>query len=143
MEEKIFSPNGIPINKKVFDALFNNGEVNTYEEIPEMIRLVSKDVSNSEYDTIKSHSLCYHVRGMIDIIEATKKAIKEISYEFKIYDINPEDEFDNDYVNKYMNIIKEIDSKKCLHTNNRLIEELDNGYFKLKCNDCDEEFIDG
>ncbi|GEM_PF-3613782 len=31
----------------------------------------------------------------------------------------------------------------CLHTNNHVIDDLGNGYFKLHCNDCSHEWTDG
>lgn len=31
----------------------------------------------------------------------------------------------------------------CLHINSEIIEDLGNGYFKLKCEDCGEVWIDG
>jgi translation initiation factor IF-1 len=33
--------------------------------------------------------------------------------------------------------------EECIHTDNEVIEELPNGYFKLKCRDCGKIWIDG
>lgn len=32
---------------------------------------------------------------------------------------------------------------ECIHHNVKVIEQYDNGYFKVKCQDCKEEWIDG
>lgn len=36
-----------------------------------------------------------------------------------------------------------MEEQECLHTDTQVIEELPNGYYKLKCNICGEIWIEG
>ena len=50
-------------------------------------------------------------------------------------------EFKIEFVEKMLDSL--ADKKQCRHEDNQVIQELNNGYFLLKCNDCKAEFYDG
>jgi hypothetical protein len=99
---KLLALDGTELNKKVFETLFN--EINTYEELPKMLELVTHDVVRTEFDRLKEHAIGYHVSGMVDIILGVQKALKHLEEEMKIFDMDIEEVMDDEQYLKYVQI---------------------------------------
>ncbi|GEM_PF-5286368 len=95
---------------ETFENLFNN--LDSYEVIPKMLEKVVHDVARSEFDSMKEHSICYHVAGMTEIIFAAKSALKTLITETKILDMDIASEMDEEQYKKFMAIINIFDDNK-------------------------------
>lgn len=107
-EKKIEGLRGEMLDKQTFDKLFNH--IDTYSELPAMLERVAFDVARSEFDSLKEHSICYHIAGMTEIIYGAIRSLKHLENEVKILGINLEEEMDYRDLEKYL-ALKTILSK--------------------------------
>lgn len=103
-DKNVEALDGSPLDEIVFNRLFN--EIDTYVELPAMLEKVTFDVSKSEFDSLKEHSISYHIAGLTDVVYGALKALKRLEQEVKILDINLEEEMDFKDLDKY-NALKE------------------------------------
>ncbi len=135
------------ILNETFENLFHN--LDSYEAIPKMLIKVSNDVVRSDFDSMKEHSICYHIAGMVEILDGIKEALSILINETKILEIDIESEMDEEQYQKFLqlraflSVTYKFKEEECLHTNNTVIKEHGNGYFDLRCEDCGKIWTDG
>lgn len=99
IENKTMGLNGELLDKETFEKLFN--KIDTYSELPAMLERAAFDVTRSDFDSLKEHSICYHIAGMTDIIYAVLRALKRLEDEAKILEIKLDEEMDYKDYEKY------------------------------------------
>jgi coenzyme F420-reducing hydrogenase alpha subunit len=103
--DKIEGLNGELLDKETFNNLFNN--LDTYIELPAMLERTAYDVSRSEFDPLKEHSICYHMAGLTELIYSARKALNYLENESKILGMDLEDHMDYKDYKKY-HLLKEV-----------------------------------
>ena len=104
-QEELQGLDGTVLDKELFEKLFDNS--NTYAELPAMLELAAFDVTRSEFDAIKEHSVCYHISGLVDVIYGCAKGLKLLQEEALLLDLELQDHMDTKDYKRYK-LIKEL-----------------------------------
>jgi hypothetical protein len=97
--EPVESLDGTPLDPIVFNRLFNS--IDTYAELPAMLERVTFDVSKSDFDSLKEHSIAYHIAGITDLVYGSLKALKRLEQEVKILDMDLDNEMEYKDLERY------------------------------------------